>query len=431
MSIWSDLIIKALSPDKPVSLDLKGISYNTENVDWYARNGYPQLHAMHGGGEPSYSGKSVTHETALGHSVVWACARILSETIGGLPLHLYQRLEGDGKERANRHQVYKLIHDAPNDEASAFEWREIMTLHCSLWGNAYARISRQPSGRIAGLANPWHPGAVMPKRGDRGGIVYDVRQEDGTEKTYPASEVFHLRGLGFDGLRGYSVVSMAANSIGNAMAAEEYTGKFYSKGGRVPYILKHPSKFRTDQDFETFRKKWEELYNEPHQAPILENGLEYQQIGLKPEDSQFLETRKFNVGEVCRWWLMKNHLVNDLDKATFSNIEHQSIEATQYTFLPWCNRWESAIFRCLLGRNEKGVYFAEHNLDGIKRGDQESRSKYYQAMRTSGVMTGNEIRAKENMNPIEGGDELLVQGAMIPVDQAGQQQGGNNGNQNV
>lgn len=413
--------------EKPTSLDLKAtdVAYNTVNIDWYARNGYPRLYALHGGGEPSYSGKTVTHETALNHSVVWACARILSETLAGLPLQLFERME-NGKDVARRHPVYRVIHDAPNDEATAFEWREIMTLHCSLWGNAFAKVIRQPSGRLVGLMNPWHPAAVTVKRDEQGRIVYEVREDSGETVTYRSDEVFHLRGLGFDGLVGYSVVTMARNSIGSGLATEEYVGKFYSQGGRVPYVLKHPGKFRTDQEFQDFREQWEKTYSEPHRAPILEGGLEYQQIGLKPEDSQFLETRKFNVSDMCRWWLMKNHLVNDLDKATFNNIEHLGIEATQYTFLPWANRWESAIYRCLLGRNEKGRYFAEHNLDGLKRGDQESRSKFWQSMRTGGIMTANEIRAKENLNPIEGGDKLLVQGAMVPVEMAGQL--GGNGN---
>ena len=398
----------------------KALSYNTVNVEWYARNGYPELYALHGGGEPSYSGKTVTRDSALSHSVVWACALTLAQTLGGLPLHLYRRLEGDAKEKATSHPLYRILHDSPNDEMSAFEFREIMMLHAVLEGNAYSRIVRQASGRIVALMPPWNPAAVTPRRGSGGKIVYDIRSNDGTTESVPSSEVFHIRGLGFDGIRGYSVVTMARNSIGNALAAEEYTGKFYASGGRVPYLLKHPGRFAKTEDFEKFREQWENVYREPHRAPILEGGLEYQQIGIKPEDSQFLETRQFNVPEICRWFLMRPHMVGDLSRATDNNIEHQGIEAQQYTFMPWCKRWEGSNYRCLLGSTERGRYFSEFNMAGLARGDMKARGEFFGKMRTNGIYTGNEIRAKENMNPVAGGDTLLVQGAMIPVDQAGQ-----------
>ena len=405
----------------------KAIGFTTENVDWYARNGYPQLYSAFGGSEPSYSGKSVTHETALTNSVVWVCTRILSEALAMLPLMLYRR-DGEAKFRADTHSLYRILHDAPNDEMSSVEFRETMMVHAVTRGNAYSRIVRQPSGRVVALMPPFHPGSVQVGRNKRGAIQYKVALADGKEQVYPASEIFHIRGLGFDGLVGYSVITQAKNSIGNAMSADQYAGEFYANGGRVPYILKHPGNFRDDDDAKEFRKNWDASYgssNTFHRAPILPGGLEYQQIGMSAEDAQFLETRQFNVPEICRWFRIPPHMASDLSKATFSNIEEQSLEFVIYTLTPWLRKWESTIWRSLLGRTEQGRYFAEFNLSALLRGNAKDRGEYYSKLIQAGMMKPNEGRSKENMNPAEGGDKLYIQGAMVPIDKAGQGGKGN------
>lgn len=389
---------------EPVSLDLKSIvgtgSEKTERI----RMGV-------GGGGVAWSGESVSEQTALNHSVVWACTRVLSESEAMLPLSLMQR-RADGRHPLPNHPLYRVLHDEPNEQMSAMEFREIMTASCVLRGNAYARIVRRlGADEVIGLY-PIHPSQVTPGRDSSGHLYYDVAEGGREPKRYTVRadephEIFHLRGLGFDGISGASVVSMARHSIGAALAAEKYAAKFYASGGRVPYVIEMAQRFRSDEDFKRWREDWNSFYGAStnwHQAVVMEPGMKYQQIGLSPEDSQFLETRQFGVPEICRWFLMRPHIIGDLSRATNNNIEHQSIEFVTMTLMSWLVRWEHAIARCLLTPVEKlkGLY-AKHNVNALLRGDFKSRMEGYSSALQNGGMSIDEYRELEDLNPLPNG----------------------------
>jgi HK97 family phage portal protein len=242
-----------------------------------------------------------------------------------------------------------------------------------------------------------------------------VKDGNSPEKTYTVQrgkphDLLHIRGLGWDGLRGYSVITMARQSIGTAISAERNVARFYANGGRVPYVLKMDKPFKNDQDFEKFRADWEKVYAEPHRAPMLENGMDYKQIGLNATDAQLLETRLFHIHEICRWFLVSPHLVGDLSRATFSNIEQLALEFVKMTLSAWLTRWEQELWRCVLTPEEKAAgYFWRHNLNALLRGDFQSRMSGYATMLQNGIASVNEVRDLEDWNPTDGGDDHHIQ----------------------
>lgn len=389
----------------PISLGLKSVSFSTTSLDETFLRKHPQIREALGGGAPAWSGESVSEATSLNHSVVWACTRVISEVAGMLPLPLMQRRNG-GRYPVPEHSLYSVLHDEPNEQMSAMEFRETMTARCVLRGNAYARIVRRPgTGEVIAL----YPTAARPDRSKSGSLVYLVKDGNEQEKTITveagkAHEILHLRGLGFDGLSGVSVVGMARQSIGNALAAERHAGKFWANGGRLPYTLSLEKNFKTDQEFEQFRADWEDIYRQPHKAPMLLPGMKYERIGLNATDSQFLETRQWGVPELCRWFLMRPHIIGDLSRATDNNIEHQSIEFVTMTMMAWFVRWEQGIYRCLLTPDEKGQgFYAKHNVNALLRGDFKSRMEGYSIALQNGKNNIDEVRALEDENPLPNG----------------------------
>ena len=390
------------------ALKTLGISFSQLDVDWYARHGFPELYSLLAGGAPAWSGETVSESTALNHSVVWACTRVISECEAMLPLNLMQRRD-NGRFPVENHPLQAVLHDEPNEQMSAMEFRETMTAACVLRGNAYAKITRRSgTGEVLALI-PLDPTTVRPTREKDGSLTYIVGI-GADEKRYPVRanephEIFHLRGLGFDGLRGKSVIEVARQSIGTALSAEKYAGTFYANGGRTPYLLKLDKPFKTDQDFEKFRADWEKVYSQPHRAPILQPGIAYEQVGLDPEESQFLETRQFEIPEICRWFLMSPHMVGDLSRATFSNIEHLFLEFLTRTEMAWLVRWEQAISRCLLTPRERAAgMYAKHNVNMLLRGDYTSRMTGYSIAHQNGFMSIDEIRGLEDHNPLPNSD---------------------------
>jgi HK97 family phage portal protein len=405
--------------DDPISLDLKsagGISFDAVNVGWYSRNGFPGIYSILSGGMPAWSGEPVSVETALNHSVVWACQRIISETVGFIPAVMMQQ-KGDEKQIALKHPMYSALHDAPNEEITAMGFSEMLTGHCVLQGNAYAQIVRRSGTGTALELHHLQPEQVTPDREKDGQrrLIYVVKDGNSPEKTYTVQrgkphDLLHIRGLGWDGLRGYSVITMARQSIGTAISAERNVARFYANGGRVPYVLKMDKPFKNDQDFEKFRADWEKVYAEPHRAPMLENGMDYKQIGLNATDAQLLETRLFHIHEICRWFLVSPHLVGDLSRATFSNIEQLALEFVKMTLSAWLTRWEQELWRCVLTPEEKSQgYFWRHNLNALLRGDFQSRMSGYATMLQNGIASVNEVRDLEDWNPTDGGDDHHIQ----------------------
>ena len=375
------------------------------------------------------SGKPVNERTAMQTTAVYACVRILAEAVASLPLHVYEYQDDGGKKLVHDHPLYYLLHDEPNPEMTSFVFRETLMSHLLIWGNAYAQIIRDGAGRVLGLY-PLLPDKMEVQRDDKGNIYYVYSRnsdENPTFKEYgniklKAEDVLHIPGLGFDGLIGYSPIAMAKNAVGMTLACEEYGASFFANGANPGGVLEHPGVLK---DPSKVRESWNSVYrgvNNAHKIAVLEEGMKYQQIGIPPEEAQFLETRKFQINEIARLYRIPPHMVGDLDKSSFSNIEQQSLEFVKYTLDPWVIRWEQSLQRSLLLPGEKGKYFIKLNVDGLLRGDYQSRMNGYAVGRQNGWFSANDIREMENMNPIpdeEGGNLYLINGAMTKLPDSG------------
>jgi len=374
------------------------------------------------------SGKTVNERTALQTTAVYACVRILSETIASLPLHVYQYTEG-GKAKDTEHVLYTLLHDEPNPDMTSFVFRETLMSHLLIWGNAYAQILRDRSGQVIGLY-PLLPDQMSVHRSEKGKLfyVYNRDEEDNPNFQEKGSivlsqeEVLHIPGLGFDGLIGYSPIALAKNAVGMTLACEEYGASFFGNGANPGGVLEHPGILK---DPAKVRDSWNAVYQgtrNAHKVAVLEEGMSYKQIGIPPEEAQFLETRKFQINEIARLFRIPPHMVGDLEKSSFSNIEQQSLEFVKYTLDPWVVRFEQALKKSLLLPEEKKTHFIKFNVDGLLRGDYQSRMNGYAIGRQNGWLSTNDIRELEELNPIppeEGGDLYLINGNMTKLKDAG------------
>lgn len=376
----------------------------------------------------SSAGKNVNERSAMQMTAVYSCVRILAEAVAGLPLHLYRYKEDGGKERAIDNNLYHLLHDELNKEMSSFIFRETLMTHLLLWGNAYAQIIRNGKGEVVALY-PLMPNKMQVDRDENGELYYiytrssdEAKTMDGVTVYLTPRDVLHIPGLGFDGLVGYSPIAMAKNAIGLAIATEEYGAKFFSNGAAPSGVLEHPG---TIKDPSRLRENWNSTFGgsaNSGKVAVLEEGMKYTPISISPEQAQFLETRKFQIDEIARIFRVPPHMVGDLEKSSFSNIEQQSLEFVKYTLDPWVIRWEQSLSRALLNEDEKRKYFFKFNLEGLLRGDYESRMSGYAVARQNGWMSANDIRELENMDKIpaeDGGDLYLINGNMLPLNKAG------------
>ena len=376
----------------------------------------------------STSGKAVTERSAMQMTAVYSCVRILAEAIAGLPLHLYTYKDDGGKEKAIGHPLYLLLHDEPNPEMSSFVFRETLMTHLLLWGNAYAQIIRNGKGEVVALY-PLMPNRMTVDRDSSGQLFYSYQMNNTDAPTMKTgtvilkpSDVLHIPGLGFDGLVGYSPIAMAKNAIGLAIATEEYGAKFFANGATPGGLLEYPG---TVKDPDRVRESWNKGFSGSQNAgkvAILEEGMKYTPISIAPEQAQFLETRKFQINEIARIFRVPPHMVGDLEKSSFSNIEQQSLEFVKYTLDPWVVRWEQSLSRALFTPEEKKRYFFKFNVEGLLRGDYQSRMNGYATARQNGWMSANDIRELENLDRIpaeDGGDLYLINGNMLPLVHAG------------
>lgn len=373
------------------------------------------------------SGKVVTQQTAMQMSAVYSCVRILAEAIASLPLHVYQATDTGGRERALDHPLYPVLHDEPNPEMTSFIFRETLMTHMLLWGNAYAQVIRNGRGEVLALY-PLIPNRMQVTRDSAGRLFYTYTPTPGLDgqvkepTTLPANQVLHIPGLGFDGLLGYSPIAMAKNAIGMGLACEEYGAKFFANGAAPSGVLEHPGVIK---DAARVRESWNTTFGGSRNAnkvAVLEEGMKYTPIGMAPEQAQFLQTRKFQINEIARIFRIPPHMIGDLEKSSFSNIEQQSLEFVKYTLDPWVIRWEQTLTRTLLATSEKPRVFIGFNLEGLLRGDYQSRMEGYAVARQNGWMSANDIRTLENLERIsadKGGDLYLVNGNMLPLSQAG------------
>ena len=376
----------------------------------------------------SSAGKNVNERSAMQMTAVYSCVRVLAEAVAGLPLHLYRYKEEGGKERAIDNNLYHLLHDEPNKEMSSFIFRETLMTHLLLWGNAYAQIIRNGKGEVVALY-PLMPNKMQVDRDENGELYYIYTRSSEEAKTMEGATVYltprdvlHIPGLGFDGLVGYSPIAMAKNAIGLAIATEEYGAKFFANGAAPSGVLEHPG---TIKDPSRLRENWNSTFGgsaNSGKVAVLEEGMKYTPISISPEQAQFLETRKFQIDEIARIFRVPPHMVGDLEKSSFSNIEQQSLEFVKYTLDPWVIRWEQSLSRSLLNEDEKRRYFFKFNLEGLLRGDYESRMSGYATARQNGWMSANDIRELENLDKIpaeDGGDLYLINGNMLPLNKAG------------
>ena len=376
----------------------------------------------------STAGKNVNERSAMQMTAVYSCVRILAEAVAGLPLHLYRYKEDGGKVKALDHPLYNLLHDEPNPEMSSFVFRETLMTHLLPIRISIAQIIRNGKGEVIALY-PLMPDRMTVNRDSNGQLYYEytVSMDDaptvkGSLVRLNPSDVLHIPGLGFDGLVGYSPIAMAKNAIGMAIACEEYGAKFFANGAAPGGVLEHPG---TIKDPQRVRESWQSTFGgsaNSNKIAVLEEGMKYTPIGISPEQAQFLETRKFQINEIARIFRVPPHMVGDLEKSSFSNIEQQSLEFVKYTLDPWVIRWEQTIHRSLLLPDEKSQYFVKFNLEGLLRGDYQSRMNGYAIGRQNGWMSANDIRELENMDRIpaeEGGDLYLINGNMLPLGNAG------------
>ncbi|MBQ3268351.1 MAG: phage portal protein [Clostridia bacterium] len=375
------------------------------------------------------SGKVVNERSAMQLTAVYACVRILAEAIAQMPLHFYQYNSTGGKEKALDHPLYIILHDEPNPEMSAFNFRETLMTHLLLWGNAYAQIIRDGRGEVVALY-PLMPDRMTVDRDSHGNLYYEYTKAESDANTMKKGasivlmpeDIFHIPGLGYDGLVGYSPIAMAKQSIGMGLACDEYGASFFKNGAQPGGVLEHPGVVKDPQ---RIRDSWNAIYNgagNAHKIAVIEEGMHYTPITISPEQAQFLQTRKFQIDEIARIFRVPPHMVGDLEKSSFSNIEQQSLEFVKYTLSPWISRWEQAIHRQLLRPEEKRDYFAKFNVEGLLRGDYQSRMNGYAVARQNGWMSANDIRSLEDLDRIpteSGGDLYLINGNMTKLEDAG------------
>ncbi len=367
------------------------------------------------------SGKAVNERTAMQTSAVYACVRILAESVAGLPLHVYERTANGSKSTKPSHPLYRLLHDEPNREMTSFVFRETLMSHLLLWGNAYAQIIRDGRGFPIALY-PLLPDRMAVDRRESGELVYTYQSDKGQVKLR-RENILHIPGLGFDGLIGYSPIAMAKNAVGLALATEDYGATFFANGANPGGVLEHPGVIKPEQA-DRLRESWQSQFGgaNAHKVAVLEEGLKFHQMSIPPEQAQFLETRKFQINEIARIFRVPPHMVGDLEKSSFSNIEQQSLEFVKYTLDPWVVRWEQSLQQALILPSEKATIFIKFNLDGLLRGDYQSRMQGYSTGIQNGFMSVNDVRGLEDMNLLtaeEGGDLHFVNGNMVKLADVG------------
>jgi len=385
----------------------------------------PGLVSLLGLGTATASGVAVSPDRAMSYSAVYQAVRIISETVAQVPLLTYERTGEQGKRRATEHPLFPVLATQPNPEQTSFEWRESMVGHLALRGNAYSEIVMDRGGAVRELW-PLHPDRVHPYRTEGGQRRYKVDVSGGGMVDLADQKILRLRTLW-----GMSVVSLARESIGVGLALDQYAGRFFSNGSspRGAMMMPPGKNLGEGELAEENRKRLRQSLSDTHggvenfhRVVILEDGMKWEPIGMTQEDAQFLQSRRFQVTEIARWFNLPAHMLNDLEKATFSNISEQAIAFVRYSMMPWFTRIEQALSSRLLSPLEHRTHFVEFLVDGLLRGDMAARGEFYTKLFQLGALSPNEIRSLENHNPFDGGDEHFVQLNMVPVSQAAEMQ---------
>jgi len=355
---------------------------------------------------PTISGQHVTESSALALPAVFACIRVLSESIGALPLVTYKRLQDGTKQRAREHSLYNILHDSPNAYMDSISFWELMTAHCALRGNAYAKVERDQAGEVISLW-PLLPQNMNVTINDIGELIYEYRSSKGSTEHYQYFDILHIKGLTFDGVTGLSPLTLLRDTIGRAQAVNEYSGKYFANDARPGGILRHPGKI-SPQGATSLKKSWNDAFKgsgNSHKVALLEEGMEFTTVGLSPEDSQMIDSQKFSVVDIARVFRVPLNLIQDHERSTYSNVTEQNRSFVVHALMPWLVRIEQACNRILFTESERLRFFTEHKLDSLLRGDQETRYKCYQIGLQEGFLSKNDVRGYENLSPVNGGDD--------------------------
>lgn len=375
---------------------------------------------------PTTAGVTVTDETPITLSAVLAATRLISQIVGMLPVRFQRRLANGGKEDDRAFRLNRLIRSEPNPYQDSMRFREMITSHAVLRGNGYSEIVPGPSGFMHSLI-PLHPGRTEPEILDNGELTYVTKDRVGKPRRLKAEEVFHLAGWG-DGLKGKSIIHAMRETIGNAVAVARHGSAYFGNNAQLGVLLRHPANLSTEAQ-ERLLGQFERRHVgavKAFRTLILEEGMDASQVGMSNEDSQFIESGKALVTEFARWIGVPPHMIGDLERATFDNIEQQSLEFVKYSILPWLKRWEFAIKRQLFLESEQASHTVEFNVDGLLRGDYKTRMEGHQIGIMMGIYSPDEIRAKfenENVRPDGLGGRYMMPSNMMPVVGAPQQLG--------
>lgn len=364
------------------------------------------------------AGIRVTPDTAMTYSALFAGIRVLSDGVASLPCKVYERTGGDSRREARENEMYPILHHRPNPEMTAIEFYGMLQGHAVGRGNGYAQIVRNYGGSVLELW-PLNPSRMEVRRQDRGGeLRYVYTPTTGGADTYSRGEILHVRGLMGNGMTGYSVITLARNAIALGLATEKHGGRIFKNGSRPAAVLKHPGKLSEAAEqniLSSFEARHKGVENTGLMG-ILAEGMTIESIGFNAQDSQFLETRQHQVADIARWLGLPPHMIGELSKSTNNNIEQQSLELVIYSIRPWLVRWEQALYAAFFSGTD---YFSEFNIDGLVRGDMQTRYAAYAVGKQWGFLSANDIRAKENMNPVDGGDIYMMPLNMIPATDAG------------
>ena len=354
------------------------------------------------GSRVTSAGEHISVTSALRIVTVYACVRVLAETVASLPLNIYRKLDNGGREEYYDHPLYNVLHYQPNPDMTSFVWRETLMNHLATWGNAYCEITKDYAGRMQ--LWPLRPDRMEVYYDDAGRRRYDYIQTSGQRKTLKNGSVFHVPGLSSNGLKGYSPIALHREALGLYTAAQSYGTNVFRNNARPAVVLSHP-KTLSPQAIDRLSTQMEQLKGSANagKTVVLEEGLTLNEIGFPPEDAQYIETRKFQMQEIARMFRVPPHMIGDLERATFSNIEHQSIDFVNHTIRPWLQRIRQEIKAQLLyGEDDVSVDF---RTDELKQGDALSVVQALNVERNAGVISTNEWRAVRKRNPIPGGDD--------------------------
>ena len=378
-----------------------------------ANSGDDFWYTVAGMGTETNSGVRVNDASAMRSASVFACVRVLAESVASLPIHVYKRLPDGGKQRATNHPAYKLLHREINPQMTAYQWVETAMFHMALTGNHYSEIVYTNRGEIGALV-PWNPEKTTVNETKSGKLEYKLDLGNGKPKTRPAEKMLHIPAFAWNGIQGLSTIAYARETIGMSLAAEEFGARFFGHGMNPGHIMTLGEGQRFDEEqTQKFLKDLREKHSglgKSHNNLVLPSGMTVSPIGIPPDDAQWIDSRRFSVEEIARIFRVPLHMIGEHTKNTSwgSGIEQMTLGYVTYTLRPWMARIEQILERRLLDEFERDTYFIEFLAEGLLRGDQKARSEYYTAAITNGWMSRNEVRVIENLNPVDGGDEFLT-----------------------